>query len=64
MLAPPAPAVLLGDTVFCQCNGATKGALLRCRTAGASDLAAVAERTRATTGCGGCSSTVEELLDL
>ncbi|MDN0200490.1 FAD-dependent oxidoreductase [Streptomyces sp. S.PNR 29] len=57
------PESLPDDAVVCQCNGVTKGALLRCRADGASDLAAVAERTRATTGCGGCTSLVEELLD-
>jgi assimilatory nitrate reductase electron transfer subunit len=58
------PAALPDDAVVCQCNGVTKGALLRCRAAGARDLATVAERTRATTGCGGCGPVVEELLDL
>ncbi|MFD3836015.1 FAD-dependent oxidoreductase [Streptomyces sp. NPDC058642] len=56
------PAALPDDAVLCQCNGVTKGALLRCRAEGARDLAAVARRTRATTGCGGCSPAVEELL--
>ncbi|MFF7447401.1 MULTISPECIES: FAD-dependent oxidoreductase [unclassified Streptomyces] len=56
------PAALPDDAVVCQCNGVTKGTLLRCRADGAPDLAAVARRTRATTGCGGCTSDVEELL--
>ncbi|MES5819485.1 FAD-dependent oxidoreductase [Streptomyces sp. RG80] len=56
------PAALPDDAVVCQCNGVTKGALMRCRAEGARDLAAVARRTKATTGCGGCSSDVEELL--
>ncbi|WP_052742241.1 MULTISPECIES: FAD-dependent oxidoreductase [unclassified Streptomyces] len=56
------PAALPDDAVVCQCNGVTRGALLRCRAEGARDLAAVAHRTKATTGCGGCTSDVEELL--
>ncbi|MFI6640267.1 FAD-dependent oxidoreductase [Streptomyces sp. NPDC050504] len=58
------PAALPDDTVVCQCNGVTKGALLRCRAGGARDLAAVARATGATTGCGGCAPTVAELLAL
>ncbi|MBT2493596.1 NAD(P)/FAD-dependent oxidoreductase [Streptomyces sp. ISL-96] len=56
-------AALPGEAVVCQCNGVTKDAILRCRKAGARDVAAVADHTRATTGCGGCRPLVEELLD-
>ncbi|MET9800205.1 FAD-dependent oxidoreductase [Streptomyces sp. NPDC006368] len=54
---------LPGDTVICQCNGVTKDAVMACREAGAKSVEAVAARTRATTGCGGCRPLVEELLD-
>ncbi|MGY1579786.1 FAD-dependent oxidoreductase [Streptomyces sp. MN13] len=58
----PGAAGLPGDAVVCQCNAVTKDAITRCRRAGAGDVAAVAARTRATTGCGSCRPLVEELL--
>src|SRR5262249_6677470 len=51
---------LIPDTaVICQCNSVTKGALVRCWTAGARDTAALVAGTRATTGCGSCRDAVE-----
>lgn len=55
-------AELPDDAVVCRCNAVTKTAILRSRRAGAEDVAAVAARTRATTGCGGCLPLVEQLL--
>lgn len=58
--AAPDPAALEDDAVVCTCNQVTAGELRGsgCRTA---DEAAAA--TRAGTGCGGCRSTVQHLLD-
>jgi ferredoxin-nitrate reductase len=48
------------DPTVCACNGVTRSTILDC---GASDLAGVKRATRAATGCGGCSSAVQALLD-
>jgi assimilatory nitrate reductase electron transfer subunit len=47
------------DDVVCTCNGVTAGALRAC---GARTVADAAEQTRATTGCGTCTSSVRALL--
>lgn len=54
---PAAPVDLPDDVEVCACAGVTAGRLRAC----ASLEEAVAD-TRATTGCGGCRSVVEELL--
>ncbi len=46
------------DTEVCACAGVTAG-----RIRGCSSLAQVRDLTRATTGCGGCASTVRALLE-
>jgi NAD(P)H-nitrite reductase large subunit len=48
------------DPLVCACNGVSRSTILDC---GASDLAGVKGATRAATGCGGCSSAVQALLD-
>jgi NAD(P)H-nitrite reductase large subunit len=45
------------DAEVCACAGVSAG-----RIRGCASLEDVRERTRATTGCGGCSSTVAALL--
>lgn len=47
------------DVVVCTCNGVTAGTLRRC---GARSVGEAAQRTRATTGCGTCTSRVSALL--
>ncbi|WP_370246990.1 FAD-dependent oxidoreductase [Nocardioides sp.] len=54
---PPAPVVLGDDAEVCACAGVTAGAIRACRT-----LTDAVERTRATTGCGGCAPTVRQLV--
>ncbi|MEU9861839.1 FAD-dependent oxidoreductase [Streptomyces sp. NPDC047971] len=49
------------DPMVCLCNGVTRQRLHRAWRDGARTLPALAEETRATTGCGGCGRTVEEL---
>ena len=52
------PGRMPGTTVVCRCNTVTKNALVTAWRAGATDIDALARRTRATTGCGSCRSTV------
>jgi assimilatory nitrate reductase electron transfer subunit len=54
---PPLPHVLGADAEVCACAGVSAGAIRAC-----SSLAEVRETTRATTGCGGCTDTVCQLL--
>ena len=49
-----------GDPIICACNGVTRGAILAC---GASTVEGVKAATRAATGCGGCTNSVQLLLD-
>ena len=60
LLMTDAPAVsgpLPDDAEVCACAGVTAGRLRGCP-----DLATAVVRTRATTGCGGCTDVVEELV--
>jgi len=57
------PAHLPDRAVVCRCNGVTKGAITACFLDGAHTVDAVAARTRATTGCGGCRDTVAGICD-
>jgi assimilatory nitrate reductase electron transfer subunit len=47
----------------CHCNSVTKGQITACWLAGARSVDEIADGTRATTGCGGCRSTVTGLVD-
>ena len=55
--APVKPVVLTDDAEVCACAGVSAGRIRAC-----SSLESVRETTRATTGCGGCASTVRQLL--
>ena len=62
--APAASVVdLPDDAVVCRCNAVPKGQIADAVAAGADSAAAVAEATRATTGCGSCTSDVCALVD-
>jgi assimilatory nitrate reductase electron transfer subunit len=54
-------AEMPGSTVICRCNTVTKSAIVGAFRAGADSVPAVAEATRATTGCGSCKGAVEGL---
>ncbi|MCU1535982.1 MAG: FAD/NAD(P)-binding oxidoreductase [Humibacillus sp.] len=54
-------AEMPGAAVICRCNTVTKSAIVRAHRAGAVTVGAVAEATRATTGCGSCASAVDGL---
>ncbi|RHW26790.1 NAD(P)/FAD-dependent oxidoreductase [Nocardioides immobilis] len=51
------PVQLPDDAEVCNCAGVTAGAIRAC-----SSFEAARDTTRATTGCGGCASTVRQLL--
>ncbi|GAB3749428.1 FAD-dependent oxidoreductase [Yimella radicis] len=55
-------ATMPGNATVCRCNGVTKREIVGAHAAGDRDVEAVAARTRATTGCGGCASAVGGLL--
>jgi assimilatory nitrate reductase electron transfer subunit len=57
------PMTMPGRTTICQCNGVTKSAICQAWEDGARSVADVADRTRATTGCGTCRDTVSGLVD-
>ncbi|MBP2476544.1 assimilatory nitrate reductase electron transfer subunit [Crossiella equi] len=57
------PADLPAAAVVCRCNTVSKGQLVTAWKAGARTLGAVADGTRATTGCGGCKDAVCGILD-
>ncbi|NAZ86209.1 nitrite reductase large subunit NirB [Kineococcus indalonis] len=47
----------------CNCNGVTKGAIVRAVEGGATSLGAVMGATRAAKGCGSCKSVVEQITE-
>ncbi|MFD8414801.1 FAD-dependent oxidoreductase [Streptomyces sp. NPDC059650] len=62
--AEPGADELPADAVVCRCNNVTKHAVTEACRAGAADVEEVAAATRATTGCGGCTSAVRSLCGL
>ncbi len=54
-------AEMPGSTVICRCNTVTKSRIVAAHRAGSTSVAALAEATRATTGCGSCTFAVEGL---
>ncbi|MEO3840363.1 FAD-dependent oxidoreductase [Streptomyces sp. B22F1] len=66
LLGRPAPRTgplpeLPPEAVVCRCNNVTKGALAEAWERGAQTAEALAEATRATTGCGSCVEEVREM---
>ncbi|MFI9011260.1 FAD-dependent oxidoreductase [Actinosynnema sp. NPDC053489] len=57
------PADLPASAVVCRCNTVSKGQLVGAWRAGATTLSAIAEVTRASTGCGGCKDAVCGIVD-
>ena len=51
------------DRKVCRCNSVTTSAIVQAFRAGATTVADLAARTRATTGCGSCEGAVGALLD-
>jgi len=61
--AAPTPALMPDAATVCQCNTVNKGALVRAWRDGCRDASALAERTRATSGCGTCVDAVRGIAD-
>ncbi|RYE79195.1 MAG: hypothetical protein EOO74_04090, partial [Myxococcales bacterium] len=51
------------STTLCRCNNVSKGDIVQAWEAGCDTHEAIAETTRATTGCGGCTKVVCGVLD-
>jgi len=61
--APPKPLASDPEATICSCNAVTVGEVQAAiRRDGLTTIAQVGARTRATTGCGGCGTDVQELL--
>lgn len=72
LVAPPiggarpvsdSPTNMPDSATVCRCNGVCKSDIVRAHVCGDRTVAQVADRTRAGTGCGGCRSVVEGLLE-
>ena len=57
------PALIPGRATVCRCNGVAKSHIVAAHAAGDRTVDDVACRTRATTGCGTCTATVQGLLE-
>ncbi|MGK9271762.1 FAD-dependent oxidoreductase [Williamsia muralis] len=57
------PAQMPGDAIICRCNSVSKKNLTDAWRKGARSPMAMADATRATTGCGSCESVVEGLCE-
>ncbi|HUQ92713.1 MAG TPA: nitrite reductase large subunit NirB [Bryobacteraceae bacterium] len=63
--APPQKVTILempAEAQVCNCNGVSKGAILRCVENGKRSAKSVMEATRAGMGCGSCKSEVQEIV--
>lgn len=60
---PATRTELPADAVVCICNNVSVARVRQACRAGARDVAAVAARTRATTGCGGCADEVRRICE-
>ncbi|GAC1328572.1 MAG: FAD-dependent oxidoreductase [Mycobacteriales bacterium] len=61
--APVNAADLPDDALVCTCNQVRAGTIRTCISSGRDTVEAVAGATRATTGCGTCATSVQQLLD-
>lgn len=57
------PTTMPSTTTVCRCNGVTKGDLVHAWEGGCASVEALAEKTLATTGCGGCKPLVCGIVD-
>ena len=57
------PTTMPSSTTVCRCNGVSKGDLVHEWENGRTTVEALAEKTLATTGCGGCTSLVCGIVD-
>ncbi|GAA1245952.1 FAD-dependent oxidoreductase [Prauserella halophila] len=56
--AAASPADLPGSAIVCRCNSVSKAKIIEAYRGGASTVDAIAQRTRASTGCGSCREAV------
>ncbi|UGT65074.1 nitrite reductase large subunit NirB [Nocardia asteroides] len=56
-------AELADDAQVCNCNGVTKGTLVRCVSEGVKTVAGVMNATRAGKGCGSCKQQVAQIVE-
>jgi assimilatory nitrate reductase electron transfer subunit len=56
------PATMPGSVTVCKCNNVTKSSIVDAWRGGARNCSAIAEATRATTGCGGCTDVVDGIV--
>lgn len=56
-------AALPDSAQICSCHNVSKGDLCQAVSAGASDMAAIKQCTKAATGCGGCSALVKQVME-
>lgn len=59
----PDIAAIADSTQICNCFEVSKGDILQTMDDGCEDLACVIERTHASTGCGGCASMLESIVN-
>jgi assimilatory nitrate reductase electron transfer subunit len=57
------PTTMPSNTTVCRCNGVSKGDLVREWENGCTTVEELADKTLATTGCGGCTSLVCGIVD-
>ena len=60
----PQPQALPDTALVCNCNGVTKAQIVECVLGGARSVSAVAQATRASTGCGTCRPEVQAIVDV
>jgi assimilatory nitrate reductase electron transfer subunit len=63
MTEAPSPTTMPSNTTVCRCNGVSKGDLVSAWEGGATTVDTLAEKTLATTGCGGCTALVGGICD-
>ncbi|AZL65768.1 MULTISPECIES: nitrite reductase large subunit NirB [Enterobacter] len=56
-------AALPESAQICSCHNVSKGDICRAVSAGATDIGAVKQCTKAATGCGGCSALVKQVME-
>ncbi|MBT0770661.1 nitrite reductase large subunit NirB [Kineosporia sp. J2-2] len=56
-------AELSDDAQVCNCNGVSKGTLVKCVADGTKTVSGVMDRTRAGKGCGSCRSLVRQIVE-
>ncbi len=60
---PVAEVELADDAQVCNCNGVSKGALVKCVAQGEKTVTGVMDKTRASKGCGSCKLLVRQIVE-